>query len=304
MVRVPRNKVIYKFDKNNAPVLTVFSGEQVMFETQDCFSGQLLTIEGTKNAKIDWAHINPATGPLAIQGAEPGDMIEVEIQRIVLSDQGIIATAPGWGPLGNRVNRLVVKKVQIRNNMVFFDRDITLPVSPMVGVIGTAPAEHDIPCTIPGAHGGNMDVKVIQEGSRVFLPVFVPGGLIALGDVHALMADGEVCGTAVECSADVYTTIKLHKNVKFFWPIVVKNNKECFVIIVAETLDRAIEIAIETFTTLCQEVYHYSWYKAYMLASITADIELCQLVNPAISVRLHLKPEIVGGIFPFVNVNG
>src|SRR5699024_320307 len=105
---------------------------------------------------LDWDHINPATGPVYVEGAKAGDVLKVEILEIELEEEGTMCCLPGDGVLGPDVQQSSVKKVPVRDGICLFD-GIQIPANPMIGVIGVAPAGDPVPCGTPGSHGGNMD---------------------------------------------------------------------------------------------------------------------------------------------------
>ncbi|MEM2567804.1 MAG: acetamidase/formamidase family protein [Candidatus Bathyarchaeia archaeon] len=287
-----RENVIYKFDPSQKPAITIESGDSVLVETEDCFSHQVLSSGENFDTYFDYSRVNPATGPIEIRGAEPGDTIEVEISEIRLPSQGVIATKNGWGPLGHKITRSLAKIVSITNASVAFTRDLLIPTRPMIGVIGTAPVDTPVPCNTPGSHGGNLDMRWITEGAHVFLPVFVPGALLALGDVHAVMADGEVGGTGVECRAEVLIRVFLHKYVYFPFPVVRYKNR-CYFINSAAELEQAIGQLVDKIVLLLQKKHGLQLEEAYMLASILADIEICQIVNPLKTIRIAVPNNIL-----------
>ena len=187
-----KKSYIYEMSAKHAPTLKVSAGETVEIETYDCFLNQIQSAETAYNA-IDWSQINPATGPVYVNEAKPGDILAVKIERIELADQGVMATGPQLGVMGHRIKDFTIKMIPIENNEAVFNEQIRLPLNPMIGVIGVAPEEGDISCGTPGNHGGNMDTTLIGEGATIYFPVFHEGALFSLGDVHAAMGDGEVC---------------------------------------------------------------------------------------------------------------
>lgn len=291
MQKISRNCVIYKFDKDNPPAITIEPGETVILETEDCFSNQITFSGEPFDAWFDYDRLNPATGPIEVLGAEPGDTLEVEIVQIVLAETGVIATKPGWGPLGKRTQKGIAKVVKISKAGVELSDQVILPLRPMVGVIGTAPPADPIPCHTPGPHGGNLDTRWITEGARVYLPIFVRGALLALGDVHAVMADGEVCGTGVECRAEVTVKISIRKDLHITCPIVVHGNK-CYIISSSKDIETAFSSGLLEVMNLLQRTYNLTWEEAYMLASIAADLEICQIVNPLKTVRIAIPKKL------------
>lgn len=273
MKRVPRNLVVYQMDRNAEPVIVVGPGERFVVETEDCFSHQITKPTDTFGPWFDYSRINPATGPIAIEGASPGDVLEVVIEQIRLDVQGVVASYPGWGPLGDKVKEPMVRIVPIEGRYAFFTPQIAVPLKPMIGVIGTAPAGEPVPCGSPGPHGGNLDTLTVGEGARVFLPVFVPQAILALGDVHATMANGEVCGTAVECRAEVMLRVELHPRLGWTTPHIICEGNH-FVLASGKTLDEAVRVATEEAVKLLAAAQNLSWQEAYMLASLICDLEI------------------------------
>lgn len=202
MLKIKKEHVIYEMTAVNPPAVRVRSGEQVCFETMDCY-GETMQSEQDTVSLVPWKVINPATGPLYVEGAMPGDVLRVEIQYIRLSNQGVMAVGPGAGALRCLLKEERTKLLTIQDSEVVFNDRLRFPLSPMVGVIGTAPKGKAVPNGTPGCHGSNMDCKLICEGSVLYLPVNVEGALLAVGDLHAAMGDGEVVICGVETSGEV-----------------------------------------------------------------------------------------------------
>ncbi len=168
--QLPCEKSVYSFSKDHPPVMTVASPSRITIETYDCFTNQLNSVESFST--IDWEKINPATGPIYIENAEPGDILKVVIEEIEVDRQGILATGPQIGVLGHRLEKLTAKAVPIEEGKAIFNEQIRFPLQPMIGVIGVAPAGEPVPCGTPGPHGGNLDSKLIREGATLLLPRF------------------------------------------------------------------------------------------------------------------------------------
>jgi amidase len=152
-------------------------------------------------AALDWDRINPATGPVYIKDAEPGDVLKVTINRIELDEKGTVVSGEELGLLGGILKDVYTKIVPIRGGKAVFDGRTEIPVRPMIGVIGVAPAEGEINTGTPGRHGGNMDNTMVGEGASLYFNVEVPGALFACGDAHAVMGDGEIGESGLEIPA-------------------------------------------------------------------------------------------------------
>ncbi len=285
VLKISQDHVIYAFSAAMAAVATVESGSTVVFETVDALGGQV-THEGTTLDSLDFSRVNPATGPVAIAGAQPGDALLVEILDIVTADHGVMLAVPNLGILGDRVSTPSTKVVAIGGQTVTFNQ-WSLPKQPMIGVIGTAPQTGSVPCGTPSDHGGNMDTKDIRAGASIYLPVFQPGGLLAMGDVHAAMADGEVCGAGVECSADI--TVRVHRVPGFAIqrPLIV-TQEAMMAVASAETIEAAAKMALEQIVQFLVDKEHLSFNDAYMLCSLVVDMRISQLVDPLLTVRAVL----------------
>ena len=208
-VQLSCEKSIYSFSKNHAPIVRVTAPARVEIETYDCFTNQVTSTETFTS--LDWDRINPATGPIEVEDAEPGDILKVHIETIEWAEQGIMATGPKMGVMGHRLQKLSAKPIAIRDGKAIFNEQLHIPLNPMIGVMGVAPAEGEVPCGTPGSHGGNMDNKLITEGATLYFPVFVKGALFGLGDLHAAMGDGEVCVSGIEIPGKVTVQLDVIK---------------------------------------------------------------------------------------------
>lgn len=209
---------VYAFSKNNKPVATAVPGEVLQFVTKDCFSNRI-TDETVTMATLDYGYdgANPAAGPVYVEGAQPGDVLVVDIYNIEVADEGTVATDDHCGPLFEGTPYRS-KKVPIVDGMAQFN-EVKFPINPMIGVIGTAPDGEDVIDGYVGAHGGNMDNHLITKGTRLYFPVRVPGALLQMGDVHAAMGDAELCGTGIEIPAEITVKVSLVNGFELHWPV-------------------------------------------------------------------------------------
>ena len=130
-----------------------------------------------------------------MEGSQPGDLLKIVIKDLELEDLGVYTVVPGLGVLGDIVENPSRKLVPVRSGRAIFSEDLKIPLAPNIGTIGVAPSKGMIPSGLPGDHGGNMDTKEIKEEAVLYLPIFVPGALFSLGDLHICMGDGEICGS-------------------------------------------------------------------------------------------------------------
>lgn len=277
--------------KDNPPVATAKSGDTVCFETLDCFGCQLKS-ENQLLGGLDWSNINPATGPLFVEGAEPGDVLKVEILKIELDKQGVMVDGPGSGVTGVAVTSESTKILPVSDGMVKFNEKLSFPICPMIGVIGTAPAEEGVDTGTPGPHGGNMDCTRIGEGATLYLPVNVEGALLAMGDLHALMGDGEVEVCGVEIAGAVTVRVTVLKNCALPTPFLV-NKEAAMAIFSAESLDDAAVGATMSMHSFLMKELHMNEHEAGMLLSVVGNLRICQIVDPEKTCRMELPLSIM-----------
>lgn len=283
---ISKEHAIYAMSADNQPACTVQSGDTIVFEAYDCFTNQI-TSENQIVEALDWNKINPATGPVFIEGAKPGDVIEVDIHTIDIGDTVTLMTGPELGVLGDELDTMTIKRVPIVEGKLQFTEDIQIPMNKMIGVIGTAPAQDAISCGVPDAHGGNMDTTAITEGAKLYLPVSVKGALLALGDCHAAMGDGEVSVCGGEVPAQVTVTVRVLKNHLVPTPYVI-NGDTISTIASAKTLDEATVMATKNMVRVIQQSTTLTDAEAIHLLSLAGQLRISQIVDPNKTARMEL----------------
>ncbi len=283
-MKISTDKTVFNFCGKNDAILTVDAPVDLTFETLDCCSNQLRNPEDTFDA-LDWDATNPATGPVYINGAEPGDTLKVTINKIELNEKGTVAAIENEGTIGDMFTGSYIKIVPVSDGIAHFSDDIKIPVKPMIGVIGVAPAgDEPINCGTPGKHGGNMDNTMIGEGATLYFPVAVPGALLQRGDGHAVMGDGEIGVTGLEIPAVIDITVEVIKGKCYEYPIL--ENEDVFSVIVSKlTADEAITRATQLMEEFLEERNDLSRPDTVMLMSLVGDVEICQVVDPLKTVR-------------------
>jgi amidase len=290
---IRRNQVIYQFDPKNQPVASVEPGETILLETDDCFGSQLES-ESDLITSVDFNKVNPATGPLAIKGASAGDVLCVDILDIKLGEKGFMVAIPGEGAFAERLKEPVTKMITVSKDRFLFDQDLSFPIHPMIGVIGVAPSEGTMGCGEIGDHGGNMDAKVICPGARIYFLVRQEGAMLAMGDCHAGMGDGEslICG--VEITAEVKVKVDLIKSPNFKPPRPIVELEDKFITIGnGESLDTAASTALMDMLNLIQEKTGKSEAEIAMLISAVGDLKVCQIVDPQKTARVEMPKAIL-----------
>ena len=265
-------------DPRTPPIANVNPGETVEVETWSAL------------ARIT----NPTTGPLYIEGAEPGDTLVVEIIDIELPDEGTVAIIPGFGSLEGWLNLMEPRRkaCEIENGTITYVRDdgkrLELEADPFVGTIGVAPEVEAVSSLTPGRHGGNMDCPDIRPGNKLLLPVTRPGALFKLGDVHAVQGDGEVCGVAVEVDAVVTLKFGLRKGWTINWPRI-ESPDEIMSVGSARPLEDAARHAFREMVEWM--VADHGWVRddAYMFLSLAGKARIAQIVDPLYTVVAKLS---------------
>ncbi|MEL9970726.1 acetamidase/formamidase family protein [Metallosphaera sp.] len=298
-----------KWDNSLKPVISIKPGETVIVESKDASDGQVTpsSVPSDLN-KLDFSRIHPLTGPIEIEGAEPGDALEIEIIDFETKGWGWTGVLPGFGFLANEnytapidLAGPALKIWKVGSNAIakFGDIEISVPPRPFPGVIGTALSTPGRFSTIPPReNGGNMDIKHLTKGSKIYLPVFVKGGLLSLGDTHVAQGDGEVCGTAIEAPMDVKLRVSLHKdsglNQPLFETYSVRDSefKEYLAYPgIDSNLWEAGKKAIKGIISVLSRFM--SPVEGYMLASVAVDMRISQVVDvPNWIVTAYLPKDI------------
>lgn len=287
MYHISDNYVNYWFSKDYPPVLTIDSGETIEFETKDCLSNVLQKpTDRLTEDNFDKEKVNPATGPVYIRGAKPGDALEIHIDDIRFKEQSVITCQAGYGVIGKYFDETTFRIIPIQEGYAQFDDKLNIPLSPMVGVIGVAPAGEKIRTELIGHHGGNMDNTMMQVGATLYLPVEVEGALLGVGDVHAVMGDGEINCSAIEAPAYVTLTIRLRKGMGKLLKYPLLSNREYLAVVSSEkTADEAIDSSVETMALLMKEKMDISFDDISMLLSAVGQCQICQVCNKLRTAR-------------------
>lgn len=291
MKRIAKETSIFTMSKEHKPVERINPGETVIFETYDCYTDQIKSVNDLFiNIKKELN--NPATGPLFIDGAEIGDILKIEIIDIKINTSGVMTARPNTGVLGEFISECRSKVIPIKDNFALFNDKIQIPVKPMIGVIGTAPENGEPKTTVPDMHGGNMDCTRIVKGAIVYLPVYARGGLLSVGDLHAVMGDGEVVICALEVSGEATLKIDVIKGKTLPLPMVVEG-EHIMTISSKETLDEAaIQATISMHGFLVDEL-KMDTNEAGMLLSLVGNLRICQIVDPLVTARMELPVSVL-----------
>lgn len=287
MKTITRDYITNVLSKENRPCDRMKAGETVVFETYDCFTNQFLPEEAAFENVVRKPG-NPATGPLYIDGAMPGDMLKIHILDIEMGPVGIVMLGPGSGSEKEEFPEKVLERVPVKNGFAFYREKVKIPVRPMIGVIGVAPEGEGVSTITPMDHGGNMDCTQIRKGVTLYLPVFVEGALLSMGDFHGIMGDGEVedCGLEIEGRATVRVDVVKNKNCVPY-PMIETEDK-LITIASREHVEEAWRAATRQMYDFMKEKIGMDYEEAGMLLTMTGDLVICQTVNPMKTVRMEL----------------
>jgi amidase len=287
-------EILYAFHPDLRPQWTVRPGERILVRCPDGVGGVIRRPEDRYHA-VDYDRVNGCVGPIAVEGAEPGDRLVFAIDDITVpQDWGYVLVIPNFGLLQAHVGAAATRIVPIADGHVRFGA-LSIPLDPCIGTIGVAPAEGRFSTVVPHDHGGNMDTTAIRKGAKVHFPVNRPGGLLALGDPKAVMGDGEVCGTGVGVPIDVSARIGLLKGRRLPRPVIETADDWQFVAS-ADTLEAACRLATEDLIAALVRAAGLSWTDGYMLASLVGDLRISQVVDPLMTVRMCIAKRYLPAI--------
>ncbi len=213
----------FGWDNSFVPVERVEPGSTILAHCLDSSAGQLLPDSTVQDvATLDFGKINPVSGPIYVEGAEPGDALKISIDSFKPSGFGWTANIPGFGLLADQFTdpALTIWKYDPDSLApALFQSEGRVPLKPFAGTIGNALAEPGLHSIVPPRRvGGNLDIRDLAAGTTLYLPVEVAGALFSIGDTHAAQGDGEVCGTAIESPMDVVVTLDLVKGANLKMP--------------------------------------------------------------------------------------
>jgi amidase len=277
--RITRDQVIWSFGADLGCVLEVDPGDVVTFETNDCFSGQIKTEEDLVT-DIDLDRINSATGPVAVRGVTPGDSLVAEILDVRPVRWGVATLIPGFGQLIDHVRAPLTRRFEVVDREVHMNDRVRFPIRPMVGVVGVATDGETLSNGFAGRHGGNLDDHLHGPGARILFPARQPGGLFAVGDMHASMGDGEICFTGVEIAGEVDIRFDVLKGQQATWPVTELADR-WVPHATADSYDEALALCAEEAARLLVDQWGFSMEDAFIFLSVACDVGVAQACKPA-----------------------
>ncbi|HEX7254755.1 MAG TPA: acetamidase/formamidase family protein [Gaiellaceae bacterium] len=288
----PADRVHFTWDVENEPVLTITSGDTVVVHTRDVSDNQI-TPESTADAiaSLDWDRVYPLAGPIAIEGAEPGHTLAVEIVDLHPQGWGWTAILPGFGLLADDFPDAYLKIFDLTGGDVTHLRDdIAIPIAPFLGTMGVCPAGASQQAVMPpGAFGGNLDTRQLVRGTTLFLPVQVEGALFSCGDAHAAQGDGEVCVTGIESPMYAVLRFTLQEDRSIPAPQYrtspgaltsqVDGGGFYGTTGIGSDLYAAAQDAVRAMIDHLTESYGLSREDAYVLSSLAVDLKISEIVD-------------------------
>ncbi|OJU48835.1 MAG: acetamidase [Mesorhizobium sp. 61-13] len=283
----------FGWDNSFVPAEKAAPGSTIFFECLDSSGGQI-SPESTVDdiAKLDFAKVNPVTGPIYVDGAEPGDALKITIEEFKPSGFGWTANIPGFGLLADDFNEPALTIWQydaVKMGPTLFGKHGRVPLKPFAGTIGVAPAEKGLHSVVPPRRvGGNLDIRDLSAGTTLYLPVEVDGALFSVGDTHAAQGDGEVCGTAIESPMNVVLTLDLVKNANLktprfttSGPVTRHLDAKGYEVTtgVGPDLMEGAKVAVAQMVDLLAGRYNLNAVDAYMLASVCGDLRISEIVD-------------------------
>ncbi|WP_042402167.1 acetamidase/formamidase family protein [Streptacidiphilus carbonis] len=285
------------WDRTLPPLAELAPGQEAVVDTAEASGGQLDAGSGAQDlTALDFSQLNPVTGPFSIASARPGDAVVVDILEMSVGSWGWTACIPGFGLLADDFTAPHLRISKIGDRSAELLPGLEIPLAPMLGTIGVAPPE-------PGPHGmipprrwgGNMDIRHIGPGARLVLPVGVDGALLSLGDAHGAMGDGEVAGTGIETDATVRIRVDLLRDAAPPTPFVEtdarthRTGRALATTGIGPDLMQASRDAVRALVDQIVARSGLAPEDAYLLASVTADLKISEIVDaPNWVVTAHL----------------
>jgi acetamidase/formamidase len=302
-----------------APVRTVRPGDILDLYTEDCFGGLVRGVDDLPSVVCQFPFLNPVTGPFYVEGAEPGDTLALHFVSITPArDWAASSTFPHFGaltsthttatlqdPLEERVWMYEVDTAAgvVRYRARRSDFTVELPLAPMHGTVGVAPAAFEARMTLtPDAHGGNMDTPEMRPGVTAYFGVNVPGALFALGDGHARQGQGEVSGVAVEAAMRTVLTIDVVKGVATPWPRI--ESDTCLISTgSARPLEDAYRISQHDLVTWVSNLVGLDILDAYQLVSQAGEAPTGNVCDTNYTMVAKVEKKYLGGVVAYEGVH-
>ena len=310
--------VAYTFGGRD-PIASITPGQPVRLRTLDCFAGKVTSVADLPSKVCQFPFLNPVTGPLYVVGAEPGDTLAVHLVALTpVGEVGYSATFPHFGaltgthttamlhpPLEERVWQYTIDHHQqtVRYAARTSPLEVDLPLAPMLGTVGVAPAAGEVRASIvPGLHGGNLDTPLLQAGTTLYLPVSEPGALLAVGDGHARQGDGELCGVAVEVPMDVTLVVDVISEVTTPLPRL-ETDTQIMSIGMGRPLEDAYRSAHADLVQLISDLTGLDQLDAYQLLSQAGRAHIGNVVDENYTIAAAIDKDLLDAAQTYLGVH-
>ena len=286
-----------RWSRTIPPTLRIPSGAVVEVRTKEASDGQITPATTAADlADLDFGRIHALTGPIFVEGAEPGDLLAVTIHETEVTGWGWATILPGFGFLAEEFTEPWIRGFDLAPGAteVAFSEGVVLPLAPFAGVMGVAPDTDEMLVTIPPReNGGNMDNRYLRPGTTVYFPVQVEGALFSVGDAHAAQGDGEVSGTAIEAPMRLVLEFEVRENPHGIVEPQYETDEYYGVTGFATTLDEAARKATRFMIAHLVAARGLTREEAYVLASLAGDLKISETVDvPHLLVSMHLPKSI------------
>jgi amidase len=299
-----QGKYHYVYGPYADPVLKIEPGDIVVAETHDAFEGAIKKESDKPSELLHMPFLNPQNGPIAVKGAEKGDVLCVHIHSIKprgAQPVGTTALIPEFGGLVGTNNTALlnpplperVKKMEVTEAGIKFNSKITLPYEPFIGTLGVSPEIEAVTSLQPDYWGGNMDLPDVAPGAVVYFPVHHKDAYLYLGDCHGTQGDGELCGVAVEIPSTTTVQVDLIKNWQIAWP---RLETEKFIMAIGSTrpMEDAARIAYKELIHWMVADYGFDQYEAYFLLTQAGKVRLGNMVDPKYTLGASILKSYLG----------
>ncbi len=275
----------FSFDRTIPPVLRVVSGDTVTFETGDVAYERLS--KGEAVDVIGLENFNAVTGPVYVENAEPGDALKVEILDVQVRRAWSV-WLPQFGGLGAQTDGVRVKEIGLSGGRAHISDTLSVPIRPMIGCIGVAPADGAGSTFMPAyPFGGNMDLREMEVGTTLYLPIQVPGALLAMGDLHAAMGVAEPTWVSLEAAGQATLRISVEKGLTLTYPRL-RVGSSTYCLGMGDTLAAAHQVALDEAYKLLTAEWGLEAFDAYAYASAAVDM---RLGGPATALVMAVVPD-------------
>jgi amidase len=291
VLAIPESPHFFFFDPQAQPAWRIPTRQPVRVDAVDGWVGLIRSEEDLVHL-LPENETNACTGPIAIEGAKPGDTLAVHIDQVEpRTDHAVSGLMQGWGVLGDLLPAPRSRILPLVDGHLHVRDDLRFPIAPMIGTIGVAPVEA-IATIVPGSHGGNMDIPEVGPGAVLYLPVEVDGALFGLGDAKALSGDGEVAAAAAEVPISAHLRFDVLSGVRLPSPVV-RTSDRWITVGNEDTLRSATRSAVASMVTLLEHALDMAWTDAYHLCGLIGSLRISQVVNPRVTVTMHVRRDAI-----------